>query len=95
MQSENTFKVKSLGNLKYDRLKAILVFANVMCSFGKFSLGQSKIIIDEFLSGDFSRKFDHKLKYAIDIVFSCVEYEEFITYTEEHNFPNNLIPPIG
>jgi hypothetical protein len=91
---ETEFKIVKIGNLKYDRLKAISVLCNILRSFGyMYPLGQTKILLDTILANELIETFNHKFKYAFDTIFDHVEYEEINHYEEEHNFPINFIPP--
>jgi hypothetical protein len=88
------YKIKKVGNLKYDRLKSMSILKNEMrLREENLSMSDIKSLMDNILNNDFDEVITMNTKYSIDEIFDGNEYEEinddeFIEYTNSNcNIP--------
>lgn len=90
------FKIKKLGTLKYGRMKSIIILHNILNSYEyEYNRAEVKALLDSIIIGTFVEFFDLTFKTCLDMVFAGMEYFKIAQGIEEHNFPDDWIPPIG
>lgn len=96
----NEYKLISLGKLKYNRTKSMLILKNELNSFGySYTNIEIKELLDNLLLGNID-DITYQLKNGVDLIFDDNNYEEImrdneVFYGQFCDFPENWIPPTG
>ena len=92
------FKIKTLGKLKYSRLKSLSTLRKEINSYGyNYTMTEVKELLDSILNNTLEERFNFKFKRCFDEIFDGMEYIKYneYDYTTEQNFPVNWIAPVG
>lgn len=90
------FEIKTVGKLKYSRLKSLSVLRKEINLFGyDYTITEVKGLLDSILSNALKERFNLEFKHCFDKVIDNMEYIEHDNYPTEQNFPDNWIPPVG
>lgn len=92
------YQIKTLGKLKYPRLKSLSILRKEINSYDyKYTMAESKELLDAVLNNTFEERFNLIFKICFDKIFDGIEYVEYDDnpYEDEKNFPDNYIPATG
>ena len=95
---EIEFEIKKIGRLKYTRLESLYILRKEINSYGyNYTVVDAKELLDCVLNNLLKERFNLKFKLCFDKIIDGTEYikHEDNTYTNEKNFPDDWIPPIG
>jgi hypothetical protein len=90
------FEIKSVGHLKYSRLKSLSILRKELYNFNyAYTINEVKELLDSILNNTLSERFNLHFKNCFDLIFDDMVYIEHNNDPIELHFPNKWIAPIG